>query len=449
MKRCPNCNRLYLNVAQKFCTQDGTPLLNTTTLPSGQGDTIRIDGTQLDSAPFDDEATRPISRDLTTGDLDPYKTMVNEPRAKPPVPEDQFDLTMPASPRLYSGSLADTSAEPAPPPVSAPLPPPTRPLEQQPSAPLPPSGPPPPSGALPPSAPPAPSAPLPTSAPLAPPPAVAAPQPPAPSPARAARPAKKSRVPLVLGILAVLLVLGIAAAVAGYFFVLRPMQEAQRIPAQPSPTPAATPVAQSTATPETRQVKEVPPYSPPADAVQFVNSNETLDGKLKEHYLDFSFYYPKRWLKDPKSGVPGATNFAKVQSQLAADAPQEIFAVGWYESTGSPETDKASYPRLVEQRSAQFAKEYPEYKKVSEGPAHVGSYDGYEFRFEALYRNTDKGDIHIWGRVIFLPPPEEGSRKGVTLLMLASSLAQGVAGTGDVGVKGELPMLLDSFRFGK
>ncbi|MGZ8844306.1 MAG: hypothetical protein ACXW18_11635, partial [Pyrinomonadaceae bacterium] len=275
---------------------------------------------------------------------------------------------------------------------------------------------------------------------------------PAPVPAPVAA-TKKSKLPLVLGILAVLLVLGLGVAGVAYWFVVRPMLEARRVVnVNPEPTKEPTPIVENTPAesgPKTEDtVKEVPAYSPPADAVQFVSSKDKLDGKLAEHYVDFSFYYPERWQKDPKAGVRGATNFAKVQRQLAADAPQEIFAVGWYDSTGSSETDQLSFPRLVEQRNSQSAKEYPEYQKVSEGATKVGPYDAYELRFTALYRNTERGDIKIWGRVIFVPPVD-GSRKGVTLLVWASSLAPEVKTVDDVGVKGELPMMLESFRFGK
>jgi hypothetical protein len=46
-------------------------------------------------------------------------------------------------------------------------------------------------------------------------------------------------------------------------------------------------------------------------------------------------------------------------------------------------------------------------------------------------------------------PPVNGGTSGVTLLMLATSLADELKTVNDVGVKGELPMMLDSFRFGK
>jgi len=256
---------------------------------------------------------------------------------------------------------------------------------------------------------------------------------------------------LVLGILAVLFIFAIVAAGAGYWFVLRPMLAKRAAlvnePEHPTetPTPGAMP---GEATPTPKEVAQVRPYSAPADAVQFVNSKDNLDGKLAEHYVDFSFYYPERWQKDPKAGVPGASNFAKVERRLPPDFTQENFAVGWYSSAGSAEGDRATFSTLVENLSNQFASNFTEYRKVSEGPTKVGSYDGYEFRFESASRNTAKGDINIWGRVIFLPPVD-GGKDGVTLLMLTTSLATELKSVKDVGVKGELPMLLESFRFGK
>jgi len=261
--------------------------------------------------------------------------------------------------------------------------------------------------------------------------------------------AKKSKLPLVLGILAVLLLLGLGGVAAGYFFVVRPMLAKRDIPeATPTPTPTTTPVATPTAEGKKEEVKEAPPYSPPSNGVQFVNSINNLDGKLKEHYVDFSFYYPRSWQKDSAAGVRGASNFAKVERRLPPDFTQENFAVGSYVSAGSREGDRASFPTLARNLSAQYEKGFAEYKKVSEGPTTLGVYDGYQFRFESISRNTEKGDIKIWGRVIFLPPVN-GGKNGVTLLMLATSLAPELRNVNDVGVKGELPMMLESFRFGK
>ena len=250
MKRCPQCNRTFTNTAQKFCTQDGVPLVDDEApARTGQTDTIRIDAAQPQPQPpeLDDEATREISRERAaepTSDFDPYKTVVSRTAdTSTEIPLDTGDLTPPSTSlpgaAPTSASLPSTSdlmktMMSAPPPVQRPTSMPlTTPPEEpfrQPSAPLPPT----PSAPLPqtPSAPlpQTPSAPLParTSAPL-----------PQTAPARA----KKSKLPLILAILAVLLLLGLGGVVAGYFFVLRPMLEAKRTTPEATPTPAATPAA--------------------------------------------------------------------------------------------------------------------------------------------------------------------------------------------------------------
>ncbi len=437
MKRCPKCNRTYTTDTQKFCTHDGGMLVDP---ESAQAETIRIDSTQFRDAP-----TKTISRELPPDQFDPYKTVVERPPAATGGrARDTQDLAAPPVP-----------AEPEPPQTSAPLsapgsgamapPPPT-------SAPLSPPPPPQTSASLPETV----SSKISTSAPLPPPQVASAP----PMPARAAAPAqaKKSRLPLVLGILAVLFIFGVVLIVGAFLLWKRmgPSLEARRLgptaiespqPQGAEPTPNSEPSAGDSGN-ATNNVADQPAFTPPANAVEFVNSKDNLDGKLAEHYLDFSFYYPNNWIRDPAAGVPGARNFAKVERRLPPDFTQEIFAVAWYASTGSDTADRASYPRLVEERSSQFAKEYPEYRKVFEGETKIGPYDGYEFRFEGFSRNTVKGDLKIWGRAVFLPPSDSG-KNGVTLLMLATSLAPELKSIDDLGVKGEMPMILESFRFGK
>lgn len=75
--------------------------------------------------------------------------------------------------------------------------------------------------------------------------------------------------------------------------------------------------------------------------------------------------------------------------------------------------------------------------------------DAYEFRFESLSKGTEKGDINVWGRVVFIPSGTAGQNTGATLIMLATSLAPELSGVDDVGAKGEMPVILESFRFEK
>ena len=435
MKRCPKCSRTFTTNTQKFCTHDGVVLETVEAGPATAGsETVRIDASDLND---DDLPTKAISRELAseiTGDFDPLKTVMSRPEGTfTGGPRNTSDIG--PTPRVPS------QVSPTPPQAAMPMPPP----QSSPSAPTMALG----SGPI------AASAPLPPPAPQQAPqpaPSPAAPLPPQPSTPPQAK--KKSKLPLILGILVVLLILGGGVLGAAYFFVLRPMLARRAVTLEPPRPPVETSTPKVEATPndiaqkEPDVAPEPPAYSPPADAVEFVNSKAKLDGKLAEHYLDFSFYYPERWQKDPNAGVPGAANFAKVERRLPPDFTQENFAVGWYSSGGSAEADRSVFPSLAAKLSAQFEKSFPGYSKVSENETKVGVYDGYEFRFEGISRNTSKGDLKLWGRLIFLPPVD-GGKNGVTLLMLATSLAPELKSVDDVGVKGELPMMLASFRFAK
>ncbi len=181
----------------------------------------------------------------------------------------------------------------------------------------------------------------------------------------------------------------------------------------------------------------------PPNNTLFVNSKSNLSGKLAEAYVDFSFSYPNNWRSDPTAGVPGARNFVKVERRLPWDMTQESLAVGYYEYDHNHPEKRT---QEVKDLSTSLAGQIPEYRKVSENFTEVGIYQGYEFRFEGMSRNTPQGDIRIWGRTILLPPADEG-KNGVTLLILTTSMAPELKSVNDVGEKGETRTILQSFRF--
>jgi hypothetical protein len=252
---------------------------------------------------------------------------------------------------------------------------------------------------------------------------------------------------IIAGVL-LLLLLGGGALAGAFFFIIKPRldQVAERrqepvvqptVEAAPSPSPSVEPPPPT------------PEFVPPPNTVPFENSAASLDGKLAEHYFDFSFYYPKSWQRDPKSGVAGATNFIKVERSLPPNFIQENFAVGWYTSTGTFDGDRQTFSQRVEEYSAALARAFDNYRKISEGPTKINSLDGYEFRWEGLSKGTEKGDVHLWGRVVFLPTGKEGDTAGATLSMLSTSLAPELSSAEDIGQKGQATVILDSFRFGK
>ncbi len=411
MKTCPKCNRTFPDEGQKFCTFDGGLLI--APQPFDPNATIRATSIDLNAA-----SERPTSRDLP----DPNATIIDT-SATVALPRNTGPTGMPTR----GPDTADIA-------LPTPQPPPPQPVSPQP----PPPPPPPPAVAQQ------------TSAPLTPPavqtPATSMPLPPPPTAAK-----KKSKLPLIIGGLLLLLLLGGGALAGLVFFVVKPMLDQRAAEQKPNtdrqvvtPTPETpSPV------PTVEEQAPTPEFIPPPNTVQFQNSNANLDGKLAEHYFDFSFYYPKSWQLDPKAGVPGAANFVKVERSLPPNFPQENFVVGWYTSTGTFVGDLQNFPQRVKEFSASLAKAFPEYRLISEGPTKVNSMQGYEFRWEGLSTGTDKGDIHLWGRVIFLPTGNEGDTSGATLAMLSTSLAPELSSVDDVGEKGQAPVILDSFRFGK
>jgi hypothetical protein len=424
MKSCPKCNRTFPDEGQKFCTFDGGLLIAPQAPPFDPNATIRATTIDLNAA----AAERPTSRDLP----DPNATIIENYPATVALPRNTGPTTGPAGSAPNTSDISRPAPPPPPPPPVTPPPPPVEQPQQRTTGEVV-APPPPPVIAAPATS----SAPLPQTAPSAPLP----PQPVA---------KKKSKLPWIIAGVLLFLLLG-GGALAGLFFVVvKPRLD--QMAAERNPRPVEN-VNASTPTPapsvETPTPAPEETYVPPPGTVKFENSNEKLDGKLAEHYFDFSFYYPQNWKRDPKSGVAGAVNFVSVDRSLPPDFTQESFAVGWYTSTGTFVGDLPSYPQRAEEYSNSLAKSIPEYKKVSEGPTKVNSMQGYEFRWEGLSKGTDRGDLKLWGRVIFLPTGTEGDTTGATLTMLTTSLAGELSSVEDVGSQGQMPVILDSFRFSK
>ena len=411
MKSCPKCNRTFPDEGQKFCTFDGGLLIAPQTFDPNA--TIRATSIDLNA-----QSDLPTSRDLP----DPNATIMESYPATVALPRNTGPTTGPAG----APNTSDIARQPPPPtPPPPPSPPPPAAVEASTTGEI--------------------RAPQPA-------PAIAAPAPSAPLPQQPVATQKKSKLPWIIAGILLFFLLGSAALAGVFFFVIKPRldeiaaveRNAERRAENANlstPTPASSVEAPSPAPEDT--------FVPPPGTVQFANLSDNLDGKLAEHYFDFSFYYPESWERDPKSGVPGASNFVGVNRNLSKDFPQETFAVSWYTSTGTFVGDLPSYPERVEEYSNSLAKRIPEYKKVSEGPTKINSMQGYEFRWEGLSRGTEHGDLQLWGRVVFLPTGTEGDTAGATLTMLGTSLAGELSSVEDVGEKGQSPVILESFRFGK
>src|SRR5687768_12310028 len=194
MRRCPKCNRTYSTDTQKFCTHDGGLLF---TVQAEMTETV-----QFDSSKVRDAVAKPTTRDLSeqqAAAFDPEATVVSsgvKDGTQQVKARDTGSLEPPPQTQYYGAPPSQPSPDPvAPPQTSAPLPPP-----QVPSGPIPP----PPQAQA----------------------AAAAAHSSQSMPPVAQK--KKSKLPLILGLLAVLLIFFVGAvAVAGYFLWYKPQQEAR------------------------------------------------------------------------------------------------------------------------------------------------------------------------------------------------------------------------------
>jgi hypothetical protein len=479
MQRCPKCNRTYQDDKQKFCTHDGgrlepyEPPLNEAPTSFDLGATMRTDVPSLGETLLN-QAAAELNRTMAAPPPPPQPTpkppplnktiavpsppQVNPPQPAPPPPQStptyqpQAGKTIVAQPQpppqqqqpTQTGEIRPTGTMPTSsqtselspphdtmgfPPAAATTQPPWPPAPQQQPAPVASSGPVAPPGAS-------------QSQPLQPAPPLAV--------GHITQPVKKSsRLPLILGGLIVLLLVVGGAAVVAYVMYSRSKSE---------PKTDTGPSLNSNVQTERKDVANAnantaantntSSFAAPPNSLKFTNSRAKLDGKLAEHYADFSFYYPKLWTMDPKSGVSGASNFVKVDRIVPPNITQESFAVSWYDSHGTMDADRASFPALVNQLSSRLSGSFQNYQKVSEGDTEINSYKGHEFRFKSVAEGTDRGDVTAWGRVIFLPPGTEGDKNGLVLLMFTTSVAADLDGVEDVGKKGELAMIIDTFRLG-
>ncbi len=427
MLQCHKCGRTYETDTQKFCTHDGGRLgpYDRSSAPTSYdlNQTVRTD-------PFDPEATVTRMPDLgktvasaPTSEIRPKETgPAAPPPQPPPPPQQQQPQQPPPSPREMMPTVAFNPQQQQPP-------------QQQYYAP--------------------PQSPTQAQAPAAQTNPPATPQQYAPAqqyqhPGQPAQARKSSRAPLIVGLVVLVLLGGLAA----WYFLIYKKGDAGVAGGNANANTSANAnsnTGENTNANTTTNANTAPtPVPPGPNETQFVNTSASLDGKLAENYSDFSFNYPGAWEKDPKAGVAGASNFVKVERRLPPDFTQENFAVSWYESRGTYEADEREdvFKKLVDSWKSRLAKNFPEFEALSDGPTTVNGTKGYELRFQSVSRGTEKGDITLWGRVVFLPPGAEGKKNGTQLLMLTTSLAPELTSADDVGVRGELPVILNSFKMG-
>jgi hypothetical protein len=89
----------------------------------------------------------------------------------------------------------------------------------------------------------------------------------------------------------------------------------------------------------------------------------------------------------------------------------------------------------------------PGYRRASLGESTtVDGLPGVQLTFSATPKVNGK-TLALFGRIILVPGPA-GQHNGVALILLGTDASGELHSVSDLGVKGQMPVILNSFRFG-
>jgi hypothetical protein len=212
------------------------------------------------------------------------------------------------------------------------------------------------------------------------------------------------------------------------------------LPVVPPTSPAGVNAAQQ---PPARTIA-VPPNS-----TFYQNSRQNVKGDLLRNFVGFSLYYPKDWKVNGPSESANTKTRGKFLdiSRLSSDGTlMEQMLVSYYASTGTFAGDGDRFRQLVKETN-ETLKDLPGYRMISEQEIKLnGDRRAYEMKFQAepAYENGRK--VQLWGRRVFVPAERPETRNGFEITMLATSADDDVRGVDDIGVRGELAAILNSFE---
>lgn len=259
----------------------------------------------------------------------------------------------------------------------------------------------------------------------------------------------------LLSLLGLLLLL--SAVLGVWFYSLKRQTETDYAavpqPQNVAPEPAnAAPIVAVPSPASTLGDIEVPPLprniEQPPETVYFQNSRQSLKGDLVRNFLGFSLYYPKSWqanevTESRKAGTRG--KFLDI-SKTDDGRLSEQMLVSYYDSRGTFKEDAARFPQLVRETNETLKTLIPNYHILSEGETAInGGWRAYEVKFQGG-GVVDGEKMIVWGRRLFIPASRQGARSGYEITMLATSLVPDVRSVDDVGTKGELAAILQTFE---
>jgi hypothetical protein len=173
----------------------------------------------------------------------------------------------------------------------------------------------------------------------------------------------------------------------------------------------------------------------------YVNARDNLPRSLQDKFVAFRFIHPKSFKVQPQSNV----NFVKIEkyAESGGNNTAENFAVG-YASFNPPTTQStALYDQLLDSLGKQIAGGFHNYTELKRIDLTVDGVTSRAALFQADFNDAAK--TMIYGKTIVVHPP--GKEKGVTILILGTSLSRDIKRPDDLGVKGDTAEILRSFSF--
>jgi hypothetical protein len=181
---------------------------------------------------------------------------------------------------------------------------------------------------------------------------------------------------------------------------------------------------------------------PKPDLAHYANTREGRTGNLLESYVDFSFDYPKTWTL--KTADPDNINFVTAERSVDGKTYENL-NVGYFTPAATEAENQQLYTQVLGQIEGQFSQQFRDFRKVTEGPTRIGEYDAHHALYDG-WVEVGGQRVGVFVRAAFIPQP--GGNRGVSMMMIGTTLNPALTEAADLGTKGELPLVLQSFKFG-
>ena len=237
-------------------------------------------------------------------------------------------------------------------------------------------------------------------------------------------PTKKGVWTTVGGIL-----LGLLAVVGGIARIVRPFTHGSSYSSSPS-TPYSS-SSNGTTVPKTT-------YTNRADLF--------ADGERQKYWVNFRFDYPSSWEIASGAKTASAADFVELNRAYQGYYVESFTVEDFYTNQVSLAADLPTLgPKFMASVDANRPKKATNYQRISEGPTTFRGYTAYEYRAQWVSPNDAGKSRNVFLRYLIVAPPT--GKYGVILEMSGDAFSPDIKGLDDLGTKGEMATILDSFTF--